>query len=179
VGHHDAFDWFTLGAAYLGVLGLAGGVFRYGSQVRDKRQAQAQHIFAWFEPAVGKGRYVVRNRSDWPLSEVKIDVTVNGGHVDFIVGLIDCGDGHHEEWVGHNLQGARWVPATCWFTDAAGRRWFRSTTGELRRWRPWHMTPAQQEGYTDQQRRTPAEWLLMLRYVRRRLRRRRGIASRS
>lgn len=171
MGHHDTFDWLSLGAAYLGVVSIFGGAFRYGGQVRDKRQAQARHIFAWFEPAVGKGRYVVRNRSEWPVSEVVIDATVNGGHANFIVGLIDCGEDRHEEWVGHNLEGARWVPAACWFTDAAGRRWFRSTSGGLQRWRPWHMTPAQQEGYVDAQgHRPPAEWLLLLRHVWRRLR---------
>ncbi|MBF5081393.1 hypothetical protein [Quadrisphaera sp. INWT6] len=118
----------------------------------DKRRAQAEQVAAWLsldEHGNGRARYRrwyshVSNGSTQPVREV-LYIAARGAVEAQYIDVLPPGAAEvtpvGEEIAGH-LEGEYAGGITLDFTDAAGRRWRRTSRGKLRRWHRWDGQPS-------------------------------------
>ena len=153
-------------APFIGAIASSGALLiaslAYARQGRDSRSKQASRVITWTAAIEGNENQVawgIHNMSDLPIYEVTIDheigspqedrhlrgVTVNG---KFVIDRLDGDTGKHprELETGRTpivmlttYVGAKYEHevSTIKFTDAAGYRWQRLSSGELKELRWW------------------------------------------
>lgn len=130
----------TVGALFASLYLLRVQIMARGVEAQERRMAQARRVSAWVANIARvperNGHFTVavrtRNTSDQPVygTSIELDLGVRGS---FIRTPMVLGPGETREFPIEAPAYPRGFPAvSIVFTDSAGHRWLRTSTGELR-----------------------------------------------